>query len=105
MSIRIQNDGIAAASTGQTAPAEKAGKAGSSASSASLANLGSDQVDISSFSGNIAASSSDLANQQAARVNELTAIYAKGDFQVDSGQLSRSLVSSAIGGGSVDGDS
>jgi hypothetical protein len=104
MSIRIQNDGIASAATSQTAPVEQAGKQGSSARSGSVANSGADQVDISSLSGNIAASSGALAEQQAARVSQLAGIYSKGDLQVDSQQLSRALVSSAIQGSSGGGD-
>lgn len=104
MSIRIQNDGIAAAATSQTAPLENAGKPGSSTQSGAIANSGADRVDISSLSGNIASSSSALADRQAARVNQLTALYANGGYQVNSQQLSRALVSGAIGGGSVDGD-
>jgi hypothetical protein len=103
MSIRIQNDGIAAAGTSQTAPAEKTGKPGSSTSSGSISNSGADQVDISSLSGSIGAASSALASQQSARVNQLTALYASGQFQANSAQLSRALVTSAMGG-SVGGD-
>jgi len=102
MSIRIQNDGIAAAATSQTAPAEKTGKPGST-SSGSIGNNGTDQVDISSLSGSIGGASSALASQQSARVNQLTALYANGQFQVNSTQLSRALVTSAMGG-SVGGD-
>jgi hypothetical protein len=102
MSIRIQNDGIAAASTSQTAPAEKMGKPGS-ASSGSVSNSGADQVDLSSLSGSIGALSGALASQQSARVNQLTALYANGQFQANSAQLSRALVTSAMGG-SVGGD-
>ena len=36
---------------------------------------------------------------------ELAALYAKGEYQVDSLQLSRALVSEAIAGGSVGEDS
>src|ERR1700722_2914527 len=101
MSIRIQNDGIAAASTAQTGALENAGKPSSSTQSTSIGNSGSDHVDISSLSGNIAASSSDLASQQAARVSQLTALFSQGNYQVNSADLSRALVSAAIGGGSV----
>jgi hypothetical protein len=104
MSIRIQNDGIAAASTAPLAPTENAGKPDSSSQSGSVSAGGADLVDISSLSGNIAASVSALADQQAARVSQLAALYAKGDYQVNSAQLSHALVSAAIGGGPVDGD-
>jgi hypothetical protein len=96
MSIRIQNDGIAAAAASQTAPAEKTGKPGST-SSGSIGSSGADQVDISSLSGSIAAASSALASQQSARVSQLTGLYASGQFQVNSAQLSSALVTSAMG--------
>jgi|SRR5580658_1570633 hypothetical protein len=102
MSIRIQNDGIAAAATSHTAPAEKTGKPGSSTSSGSI-NSGTDQVDISSLSGGIAAASSALASQQSARVSQLTALFSSGQFQVNAADLSHALVTSAMGG-SVGGD-
>ncbi len=105
MSIRIQNDGIAAASTSQLAPTENAGKPGSTSQSGSPSTGGADLVDISSLSGNIAESANALAAQQAARVSELAALYSKGEYQVNSAQLSHALVSAAIGGGSLDGDS
>ena len=105
MSLRIQNDGISAAAASQTVPAENAGKPGSSTQAGSIASSGSDQVDISSLSGNVAASSGDLANREAARVSQLTALYSSGNLQVDTAQLSRALVSAAISGSSVDGDS
>jgi anti-sigma28 factor (negative regulator of flagellin synthesis) len=97
MSIRIQSDGIGAAATSQTAPAEKTGKPDST-SSGSIGNSGADQVDISSLSGSIASASSALASQQSARVSQLTALYASGQFQVNSAHLSQALVTSAMGG-------
>ena len=104
MSIRIQNDGIGATAASQTAPVEKTGKPGSSTQSSSISNSGSDQVDISSLSGNIGESSGALASQEAARVSQLTALYSSGNYQVNSQQLSHALVSSAMGSSSVDGD-
>ena len=104
MSIRIQNDGIGATGSSQVAPVDNAGRSGQSTFTSSIGNSGSDHVDISSLSGNIAATSSALADQQAARVSQLAALYSKGDFQVDSAQLSRALVSGAMSGSSFDGD-
>jgi anti-sigma28 factor (negative regulator of flagellin synthesis) len=52
----------------------------------------------------VAASLSALAGEQAARVSDLAAIYAKGQYQVDATQLSRALVSRALGAGSVEED-
>jgi anti-sigma28 factor (negative regulator of flagellin synthesis) len=103
MSMRIQNDALAAAAASQTAPAESAKQAGSSKPSGSSLH-GTDQVDISSFSANVADSNATLAAQQAARVKHLAALYAAGQYHVDSAQLSRAMVSRAISGGSVEDD-
>jgi hypothetical protein len=107
MSMRIHDDGLAAAAASQSAPANGpiGLGSGSSRQSGSVSNLGADQVDISSLSGNVAATSAALANQQAARVSQLAALYAKGDYHVDSMQLSRALISGSMAGGSVEGNS
>jgi hypothetical protein len=110
MSIRIQNDGVASAATSLPAPVESvtAEKSGSSSFTGSVGSSGGDQVDISSLSGNITESSNALAAQGAARVSQLAALYSKGEYQVDSMQLSQSLVAGAISGsvaaGSFGGD-
>jgi hypothetical protein len=104
MSMRIQNDGLAGPAVSQAAPADKAEQAGSSALSRPAANSGGDQVDLSSFSGNFSASIGALAEQQAARVTQLSALYGRGEYSADSMQVSRALVSSAIAGGSLAGE-
>jgi anti-sigma28 factor (negative regulator of flagellin synthesis) len=105
MSMRIYNDGIAALAASQAAAAESAAQPGSSPQAGLVADSGADQIDISSLSGNVAASAAALAGQQAARVSQLAALYAKGEYQVDSLQLSRALVSEAIASGSLEEDS
>ena len=100
MSMRIQSDGMAAAAASPAAQAESTVQSGSFTKAGSAANSASDQVDISSLSGNVAASVTALAGQQAARVSELAALYARGEYQVDSLRISRALVSGAIVGGS-----
>ncbi len=104
MSMRIHNDAIATAAASQASPAESALQPGVPTRAGSTASIGTDQIDISSFAGNVAASLSALAGEQAARVSDLAAIYAKGQYQVDATQLSRALVSRALGGGSVEED-
>ena len=105
--MKIQNDGIASAATSIPAPVESGSseKSGSSFSS-SLISGGGDQVDISSLSGNITASSNALAGKESARVSQLAALYAKGDYQVDSMQLSQKMVAGALSarGGGVSGN-
>jgi anti-sigma28 factor (negative regulator of flagellin synthesis) len=105
MSMRIHNDGIAASAASQAAAAETAAQPGLSKQAGSVANSGADQVDISSLSGNIAASAAALTGQQAARVSQLAALYAKGEYRVDSVQLSRALVSTALASGPAEEDS
>jgi hypothetical protein len=103
--MRIHNDGIAGPAASQSTPAESAAQPGSSTLSASVANGGTDQVDISSLSGNVAASAGALASQQAARVSQLAALYSRGEYRVDSMEVSRALVSAAISGSSMEEDS
>jgi len=105
MSMRIQNDGIAAPAAPPSSPAENIASSGSSVRSASEANGATDQVCLSSLSGSVAASGSALADQQAARVSHLAAVYARGDYQPDSMQISRALISGAVAGGSFEEDS
>ena len=105
MSMRIQSDGMAAAAASPAAQAESTVQSGSFTKAGSAANGGSDQVDISSLSGNVAASVAALAGQQADRVSQLAALYAKGEYPADSLQISRALVSGAIAGGSLEEDS
>jgi hypothetical protein len=104
MSMRIHSEGIAAAAASPAAQAESPAKTGSSAQTGSGPNSVADRVDISSLSGNVAASVAALASQQAARVSQLAALYAKGEYSGDSLQLSRALVSQAISGGPVGED-
>jgi hypothetical protein len=70
-----------------------------------VASTGTDQVDISSLSGNVAASSAALASQQAARVSHLAALHSKGEYQLDSMQISRALLSGAIAAGPAEEES
>ncbi|MGA2648592.1 MAG: hypothetical protein ABSF15_28245 [Candidatus Sulfotelmatobacter sp.] len=104
MSIRIHNDVIAAAAPPPPAPAENAARAGASTLASSVAGSSGDQVEISSFSGNVATSVGALAEQQGARVSHLAALYARGDYQVDSMQTSRALISGAIASSPIEED-
>jgi hypothetical protein len=102
--MRIHNDGIAPATAPPAAPAESVAQPGSSALSPTASN-GSDQVHISSLSGNIARATGALAEQQAARVSGLAVIYSRGEYEADSMQVSRALVSGAMAGNSLEEDS
>ena len=104
MRIRLQNDGVAGPSP--SAPGQtNLTHSGSSSMPASGLNTGAaDQVEISSLSESISGASKALGSQQADRVSHLAAVYAQGQYQVDSVQLSRALVSSALASGSVEND-
>ena len=104
MRIRLQNDGVAGAST-SAASQTNLTQSGSSITPASGFNTGgADQVEISSLSESISSASSALGSQQADRVSQLAAVYAKGQYQVDSVQLSHALVSHALASCSVEND-
>lgn len=105
MSMRIHNDSIATTAASQPAPAGSAAPTDSSIRGKSTASFGADQVDISSLSASLAASNAALASQRAGRVSQLAALYARGQYHVDSMQLSRALISKAVGAGLVETDS
>ncbi|MGA2117839.1 MAG: flagellar biosynthesis anti-sigma factor FlgM [Bryobacteraceae bacterium] len=104
MRIRLQNDGVAGAGVsapGQTNPTQP----GSSVAPASgPSTAGADQIEISSLSESISSTSGALEAQQAERVTQLAAVYAKGQYQVDSVQLSHALVSHVLASGPVEND-
>jgi anti-sigma28 factor (negative regulator of flagellin synthesis) len=104
MSMKIQNDGLNPAAASPAPPSEGLEQAGSSTSARSPIFSGADQVSISSLSGSLASSAGALAQQHAARVSHLAALYAKGAYQPDSMQISRALISGAIAAGSLQMD-
>jgi anti-sigma28 factor (negative regulator of flagellin synthesis) len=97
MSVRIQND--------QTAgiPSPEVNRAGGTTSlssgngkSTTAVGAGSgDHVQFSSAAENISAGVSAQNQQQAARVTQLSALYASGQYSVDSTKISRALVANA----------
>ena len=104
MSIRIQNDGIAG-----TAAPHVAQTAGTAHTTAGVAGAGKgagsgDQVDLSSLSGAVSSQLSALASKQADRVSQLTALYAKGQYQLDATHLSRALISNGISAGAMESE-
>jgi anti-sigma28 factor (negative regulator of flagellin synthesis) len=58
-----------------------------------------DSVQISGISQHLAESNALDSKQRENRVSELTALYAKGNYKVDAGALSRKLVSNSISSG------
>ncbi len=98
MSIRIQNDVVSSGVSPEVNRTGGAGHAGAGAGAGRVgtSSAGGDQVEISSaaqtFSEGVQASSA----QHSARVKELSALYASGNYHVDSHQVSRALVNSGI---------
>jgi anti-sigma28 factor (negative regulator of flagellin synthesis) len=105
MSIRIDSQQLAGAAAGapQTSKTEEIRSNGNKSALASrVRSDGGDSVEISSMATGIAGASSAQDAQNAERVQRLSMIYAAGQYQVDSLQLSRAMVSNAItssGGG------
>lgn len=106
MSVRIQND----PSPGVLSP--EVSRTGQSASSASgpgkgrgvTGSEGGDQVDVSSSTESISAGLSAQNLTHAARVTQLGALYASGQYNVDSAQVSQALIANAVTGSSVAGN-
>jgi anti-sigma28 factor (negative regulator of flagellin synthesis) len=99
MSLRVQNDGTAGATSLEV------GRAGQSASASSSApgqsrnvsgTEGLDHIDISSSTESISAGISAQDAQHAARVAQLGALVANGQYTSDSAQVSRAIIGSAI---------
>ena len=101
MSIQIQNDSLA----GMLAPGlGRADQISSPASSPSQSttksgNRGGDNVEISSLSQSVTAASTVQDAQHASRIKALTALYRSGQYNIDSAQVSRAIVSQALGDG------
>jgi anti-sigma28 factor (negative regulator of flagellin synthesis) len=64
---------------------------------------GRDSVEISDLSTRLSAANQQEDSRMSARVSTLTALYSRGEYQVDPGNLSRALVSHALSG-AIDGD-
>jgi anti-sigma28 factor (negative regulator of flagellin synthesis) len=104
MSIRIQNDGIAGAGASQIAQTSAPTPHGPASTGTNKNASGADRVDLSSLSGTVATQLSALASQQANRVSQLASLYAKGQYQVNPGHISRALISKAISTGAVESE-
>jgi anti-sigma28 factor (negative regulator of flagellin synthesis) len=103
MSIRIYTDGLASAAASEASRNEELSRAGAAGKpNAGPISDGLDQVQISSLSESIAAGSSRQDAAQAQRVSQIAAQYANGTYHVDSLQLSRAMVSNAIGSSGVE---
>lgn len=106
MSIRIQNDTSAGVGTSGVGRADEISRPAGSPSSTTgrSGSRSGDSVDISSLSQSLAAASRAQDVQQASRVSRLSALYRSGQYNVDPAQVSRAMVSQAIGGGADEND-
>jgi hypothetical protein len=100
MSIRIAGDGLEGALAPQISKTQDTARvAGSSPSGTTKAGgSGGDSVEISGLSTSLAKAGAADDARVDARVSVLRAMYARGDYQPDSAQLSQALVSHALGG-------
>jgi len=101
VSIRIQNDGVAGTGASQINPTDRL-SIGSGRGTSSTGGP-TDSVEISSLSENLSSTMSSLESQHADKVSRLAALYAQGQYQIDPAAISRSLVSSAITTGELEG--
>ncbi len=101
MSIRVDTNPISslpapAAGIDQTSrPPDGAAKSGAGAVAAAQSQ---DQVDVSPATTKITEELGTQNSARAGRVQQLGALYASGRYTSDSAQISRSVVSSALGG-------
>jgi len=100
MDIRIQSESLEGANALQTSRTGETAPAGQSERKSGLQALagGQDSVQISGLSEQISAINQQQDVQAANRVAALTALYAQGNYRVDSSSLSRALVSDALSG-------
>ena len=100
MDIRIQSESLEGANAPQTSRAQETQQAGQSERQSGLKAFegGQDSVQISSLSAQISAVNQQQDVQESDRVAALAALYAQGNYRVDAHNLSRALVSHALGG-------
>lgn len=100
MSLKVQNDASAGVGSPDVSRAAQSGSTtavfGRSRISSSVA--GGDQVQVSSVAESIAAGASELNQQRASRVSQLSVLYAGGKYTVDSARVSAALVAGATTG-------
>jgi len=101
MSIQIYNDGLAGAGASEatrTQDLSRATTGGKPTSGAS--SSGEDQVQISSLSSTLTADGS----QHAARVQQLSAVFQSGRYEVNSMDVSRAIVNQALTSPGTEGE-
>jgi flagellar biosynthesis anti-sigma factor FlgM len=100
--MKIHNDGLQGnnpVEAGRTQNAPQVGGPNRALPGHTVAGHEGDSVQISGISQHLAESNALDAQHREDRVAQLTALYAKGQYQVDSAALSRKLVSNSISTG------
>ena len=101
MSIQIYSDGLAGAGASEATRTQDLSRATTGGKPSSGASTGGeDQVQISSLSTTLAAD----ASQHAARVQELSAVYQSGQYQVNSIDVSSAIVKHALASQGMEGE-
>jgi anti-sigma28 factor (negative regulator of flagellin synthesis) len=101
MSIQIYNDGLAGAGASEATRTQDLSRATTGGKpSSGAASSGEDQVQISSLSSTLTADGS----QHAARVQELSAVYQSGGYNVNSMDVSRAIVNHALTSAGMEGE-
>jgi len=99
MSLRVQNDpapGTASLEVGRAGQAPSASSSALSQSRSVSGAEGGDHIDVSSSAESISAGLSAQDAQHAARVAQLGALVANGQYTSDSTQVSRAIIGNAI---------
>jgi anti-sigma28 factor (negative regulator of flagellin synthesis) len=76
----------------------KTGSGSSSPAAAKPPATGQDQIDLGSQSGLVSQVQNAGADQRASRIEQLRALVQSGQYQVDTGALSQSIVSATVSG-------
>ena len=100
--MKIQNNGVQGPNSLETSRTQATTpSAGHGLAGRKVAGHEGDSVEISGLSANVAEANATDAHQRAARVSQLAALYAKGEYHTNSAALSKALISHATG--SVEG--
>lgn len=97
--MKIQNDGSPGSAPLETTRTQPAPNEASSSSAAgrTIAGHDGDSVEISGISASISHANAVDGQQRANRVAELAALHSRGGYQVNAANLSRTLISQAVG--------
>jgi anti-sigma28 factor (negative regulator of flagellin synthesis) len=101
MSIQIYNDGLAGAGASEATRTQDLSRAATGGKPAfGPSSSGEDQVQISSLSSALTADGS----QHAARVQQLSAVFQSGRYEVNSMDVSRAIVNQALTSPGMEGE-